>query len=135
MACLFLCIVFGTTNLHLDVADAINLMPWTLDASRPGAVWTIFPAGSAEKIAQFAREQDPQYDDKDPIQSHTLFLDDHKLRLLEEKYSVKAWKIEQYAGDAVVIPAGCAHQVDVQFLSCKAAKLTTHTGDQHSERN
>uniref|UniRef100_J3L7E4 JmjC domain-containing protein n=1 Tax=Oryza brachyantha TaxID=4533 RepID=J3L7E4_ORYBR len=47
-----------------------------------------------------------------PIHNQTFYLtaEQHKIKLKEE-YGVEPWTFEQKLGEAVLIPAGCPHQV------------------------
>lgn len=106
----------GSTRLHMDVADAINIL---LHASpgpdgKPGcAVWDLFRAEDADKIRQFLMEKfdKTQFKYQDPIHAQMFYLDSALRTELFEKYGVKSFRVYQYPGDAVFIPAGCAHQV------------------------
>ena len=101
----------GTTRLHVDVADAVNLITWTLDDSRPSAIWHIFPRGSTPHLRKFLRETHSDHGEEDPIHSQSFYLPDSQLERLATEYQVTPWKIEQRLGDMIVIPAGCPHQV------------------------
>ena len=101
----------GTTRLHLDMADAVNMITWTIDPSRPSAVWHIFPRESKTDLRKFLIETYPDHGDEDPIQSQSFYLTDAHLRRLAEDHDVVPWTIEQRLGDLIVIPAGCPHQV------------------------
>ncbi|KAG8792367.1 hypothetical protein FRC12_006293 [Ceratobasidium sp. 428] len=106
----------GSTRLHMDMADAVNIMMFASDSKDglPGvAAWDIFRASDSDKIRAYLRrhfsQKATQY--RDPIHSQLFFLDsDHRRRLYEEE-KVYSWRIYQRPGDAVFIPAGCAHQV------------------------
>ncbi|KIM21613.1 hypothetical protein M408DRAFT_101995 [Serendipita vermifera MAFF 305830] len=109
---------YGSTRLHMDMADAVNIMLYA--APLPGdtvgyAVWDIYPSESSAKIRKFLKEEYPletspvQY--VDPIHSQYFYLTPALRRKLFEKYKVSSWRIYQKPGDAVFIPAGCAHQV------------------------
>ncbi|QRV72004.1 JmjC domain, hydroxylase [Ceratobasidium sp. AG-Ba] len=106
----------GSTRLHMDMADAVNIMMYANNCKdgKPGtAVWDIFQAADADKIRDYLRRH---FDSKttkyrDPIHSQMFYLDsDHRRRLFEEE-GVYSWRIYQRPGEAVFIPAGCAHQV------------------------
>jgi len=105
---------FGSTRLHMDMADAVNIM---LYASKRGdgegfAVWNIFHADDANKIREFLRERNPGLPTTfDPIHSQHYYLDNHLRKELYETKGVISWRVEQRPGEAVFIPAGCAHQV------------------------
>ncbi|XWS32037.1 hypothetical protein CRYUN_Cryun23aG0126600 [Craigia yunnanensis] len=46
-----------------------------------------------------------------PIHDQTLFLNERHKKQLKEEFDVEPWTFEQYLGEAVLIPAGCPHQV------------------------
>jgi len=106
---------FGSTRLHMDMADAVNIM---LYASRRKndqegfALWNIFHADDATKIREFLREKNPGLPPTfDPIHSQHYFLDSQLRKELYETKGVVSWRAEQRPGEAIFIPAGCAHQV------------------------
>ncbi|RPD53490.1 hypothetical protein L227DRAFT_490016, partial [Lentinus tigrinus ALCF2SS1-6] len=106
----------GSTRLHLDVASAVNILPWTSsgDPSLTGAEWYIFDPDDLKPLRAYLRsKRHADYDSQgteDPIHAQQTFLDE---RMLEELslLGVRPYKIEQCLGDAVFIPAGAAHQV------------------------
>ncbi|CDS00276.1 uncharacterized protein SPSC_05339 [Sporisorium scitamineum] len=113
----------GTTRLHMDIADAVNIMlyaaPLTGDDDdvaeqhRPGvAAWDIFRAEDADTLRAFLREEHAKLKfQDDPIHIQRFFVTAPQRVKLYRKYGVKSWRIYQKAGEAVFIPAGCAHQV------------------------
>ncbi|KAI8076902.1 uncharacterized protein BX664DRAFT_344211 [Halteromyces radiatus] len=48
---------------------------------------------------------------KDPVHSQWIYLTEDLLERLKREYGIQSWRIYQNPGDAVYIPAGCAHQV------------------------
>ena len=56
------------------------------------------------------------------------------LRLLEEETGVRPWTFEQHELEAVVIPAGCPHQVRLQARKVGPG-LGACTGDCRSRRH
>ena len=103
----------GSTRIHVDLTDALNVMLWAAnlsDGSSGYAEWTIFERAAAPLINKFLEEN---YFDgpSDPIHSQQIYLTPAMLSHLEKEYHVKPFIIKQYPGDAVVIPAGCPHQV------------------------
>lgn len=104
----------GSTRLHMDMADAINIMLYaepTLDG-RPGyAVWDLFKAADAQRLRKFLKKKFRGQYQNDPIHSQTFYLDTTLRQELFEDYGVKSHRIYQKPGEAVFIPAGCAHQV------------------------
>ncbi|KDQ30124.1 hypothetical protein PLEOSDRAFT_2739, partial [Pleurotus ostreatus PC15] len=97
----------GSTRLHMDMADAINIM------ASGRALWHIFRSDDADAIRQVLK---PYCDPADPINSHQIYITPELLDILESK-GVKPYTFEQNQGDCVFIPAGCAHQVS-NITSC-----------------
>ncbi|CAE6469855.1 unnamed protein product [Rhizoctonia solani] len=106
----------GSTRLHMDMADAVNIMMYASGSSdgSPGvAAWDIFRASDSDKIRAYLRRhfKDRASEFRDPIHSQLFYLDSHHRKKLYEEERVFSWRIYQRPGDAVFIPAGCAHQV------------------------
>lgn len=104
----------GTTCLHMDIADAVNILLYTAEreGAEQAAQWDIFRAEDANAIRDFIRERHPESANKgDPIHAQVHFLDDEALKDLYAQKGVYSWRILQRSGQAVFIPAGCAHQV------------------------
>ena len=102
----------GSTRLHMDMADAVNIMLHTEKTSsgEPGsAVWDIYRAEDAEKVRQFLRRHFKSA--IDPIHAQAYYLDSALRRQLYEEFGVQSFRFYQRPGQAVFIPAGCAHQV------------------------
>jgi len=82
----------------------------TATARGGAAVWDIFPADATDTIRVFLRESlNHQIDD--PVMRQTCYLSTPQLERLRDEYHIVPWRIYQNPGDAVFIPAGCAHQV------------------------
>jgi lysine-specific demethylase 3 len=115
----------GTTRLHMDMADAVNIMVHAeLRGSEPGfAIWDIYRAEDSEKIREYLKKfpspftlkhlPDGSLPEQDPIHMQGFYLDPDMRRELLEEHRVYSHRITQYPGQAVFIPAGCAHQVNV----------------------
>lgn len=128
----------GSTRLHMDMADALNVMLYSSpcpDGSPGYAVWDLFRADDSDKIRAFIRKkfapgnsvntasktqssaekalalQAQQMAIHDPIHSQQFYLDVALRKELFEGHGVKSYRIYQRPGDGVFIPAGCAHQV------------------------
>ncbi|KAJ3168063.1 putative JmjC domain-containing histone demethylation protein 2C [Geranomyces variabilis] len=114
----------ATTNLHLDVADAANVMVWSQPHVRPddpsvpphrfdGAVWELFPPASLSKLRTYLREtyapRPARIDD--PIHDQTAYLHPRHLAELRALHGVTPIRLHQRPGDVVFVPAGFAHQV------------------------
>ncbi|GJJ07745.1 hypothetical protein Clacol_001950 [Clathrus columnatus] len=110
----------GTTRLHLDMADAVNVMLYSTkrpDGGEGMAVWDIFRAEDAEKIRRFLHHHFKDQFANDPIHAQVFYLDAELRKQLYNETGVYSWRIYQRPGDAVFIPAGCAHQV-VNYSDC-----------------
>jgi lysine-specific demethylase 3 len=117
----------GSTRLHMDMADAVNIMTYAAhkpDGSEGCAAWDLFRAQDSDKIRTFLRSKvrspnggPPQ----DPIHSQQIYLDDHLRLELFRIHGVKSFRFYQRPGEAVFIPAGCAHQVSNLADSVKIA--------------
>jgi lysine-specific demethylase 3 len=129
----------GSTRLHMDMADAFNVMLYAsscADGSPGYAAWDLYRAEDSDKIREFLRKKFtsgsaavtngrplPTQAEKaaalqnqaiaihDPIHSQHFYLDVELRRQLWEEYEVKSYRIYQRPGEGVFIPAGCAHQV------------------------
>ncbi|TFK45215.1 hypothetical protein OE88DRAFT_1640216 [Heliocybe sulcata] len=104
----------GTTRLHLDVTSAVNLMLYAVaeeDGSPGSAVWHIFPRSTCSSIRKLISESDMGEEMGDPIHNQKTYVSREMLDRLRVKYDVVPWEIKQRPGEAVFIPAGCAHQV------------------------
>jgi lysine-specific demethylase 3 len=111
----------GTTKLHLDITDAVNIMTFAAESKtakeRGGAaVWDIFPADATDKLRTFLRTTSSKPVD-DPVLRQTFYISIPQLEQLRNEYGIVPWRIYQNPGDAVFIPAGCAHQV-CNLTSC-----------------
>jgi len=123
--------VKGTTNLHLDLTDAMNIMLYedggdgapkftTVAKNIPkcGAIWDIFPRSATPILREYLKAKNVSVDD--PIHRHSYYLSEHELEELASK-GARSYRIFQNTGDAVFIPAGCAHQVRNRRSSIKTA--------------
>jgi hypothetical protein len=114
----------GSTRLHKDLTDAVNVMLWAAAFATgiPGcALWHIFPAAASRIINEFLRRRGLT-GLGDLIHLQQTYLTPALRDLLFKETEVRPWTILQRPGDAVYIPAGCAHQVRPPFvLSCTYA--------------
>lgn len=105
----------GSTILHMDITDTVNIMMWSAedDTESSGvAIWHIFPPQSSDRIRQFLWEGDNfSTEQGDPIHLQSLSLTPKLLLRLAVEHRVHPYIIYQKPGEAVFIPAGCAHQV------------------------
>lgn len=100
----------GSTRLHLDVTSAINLLVYTSGGDTPGALWHIFLADDLGTLRGYLRSRPGRTRDDDPIHAQNVYLTPPMLDELRE-LGVRPFMVHQRLGDAVFIPAGCAHQV------------------------
>lgn len=105
----------GTTRLHMDMADAVNIMTYTEhspDGSPGCAAWDLFRACDSDKLRAFLRYKFPKQSAvTDPIHAQQYYLDEVLRKELYDQYGVMSYRVYQRPGEAVFIPAGCAHQV------------------------
>ena len=104
----------GSTRLHMDMADAVNIMTYASpcpDGSPGCAAWDLFRAEDSDKLRKFLRKRFQGAFQHDPIHSQQVYFDSAARRELFKDYGVKSHRIYQRPGEAVFIPAGCAHQV------------------------
>ena len=103
----------GSTKLHIDITDAVNIMVWSSPTRQQSnyALWRIFPQTASAAICEYLRKHAGFTGPGHPIHSQTIYSTDSMLMELEAKYGVRPFTIHQRVGEAVFIPAGCAHQV------------------------
>jgi [histone H3]-dimethyl-L-lysine9 demethylase len=105
----------GSTKLHMDMSDALNIMTYAAeqpDGSAGCAAWDLFRSEDSDKIRKFLRAKfkgNPSIQ-SDPIHTQQVYLDDALRLELAKEYSVYSYRVYQQPGDGVFIPAGCAHQ-------------------------
>lgn len=99
----------GSTRLHCDLCDAINIMVFSSPPTGV-ALWHIFQGADSQKIRAYIRNFYKCTLD-DPIHSQHYYLGPSDLERLGKEYGVVPYVIRQKVGEAVYIPAGCAHQV------------------------
>jgi lysine-specific demethylase 3 len=104
----------GTTRLHMDMADALNVMTFASpceDGSPGCAAWDLFRAEDSDDLRTFLRKRFQGIAAQDPIHSQQVYLDEALKKELYDMLGVKSYRVYQRPGDAIFIPAGCAHQV------------------------
>ena len=127
----------GSTRLHMDMADALNVMLYASkceDGTEGYAVWDLFRAQDSDKLRGFLRKKFGHAQNgggqlvatggggsgmpiaHDPIHGQQFYLDVELRQALYDECGVKSYRVYQRPGDGVFIPAGCAHQVCFFFL-------------------
>ncbi|THU77367.1 Clavaminate synthase-like protein [Dendrothele bispora CBS 962.96] len=121
----------GSTRLHMDMADAVNIMTFaakTKEGFDGCAAWDLFKAKDSDKIRAFLKRKgrtgvvggaaagagnggpgSNQY--MDAIHGQQVYLDEEMRKELWQEEGVKSYRVYQRPGEAIFIPAGCAHQV------------------------
>lgn len=84
----------------------------------PGALWHIYHARDSDKIRDLLNKVAIERGDKlephhDPIHDQAWYLDGPLRERLYKEYGVEGYAIIQCLGDAVFIPAGAPHQVNI----------------------
>ena len=140
----------GTTPIHLDMSDAVNVLVYVEGAAgdaaaaeavvsgrrvgpSDGAVWHIFSQAESRALpAAVAKLVGPSGKRPAAVQrvgaevgsmlfDGSIYLDDELLELLAQQAGLVPFVVVQAVGDAVVVPAGCAHQVRNLRSSIKVA--------------
>ncbi|KAI0002943.1 hypothetical protein BJV74DRAFT_814326 [Russula compacta] len=114
----------GSTRLHMDMADGVNIMVHSearADGSPGVAAWDLFRAEDADRLRKFLKRRFGVSGQHDPILSQQYYLDAALRKELFDDYGIKSHRVYQRPGDAVFIPAGCAHQVANLADSIKVA--------------
>lgn len=104
----------GSTRLHLDLSDAINVLVCAENSSvgeAGGALWHIFSREDTVLLSTILKSHPSYSKTGNPIHQQTIYLTSSDLDWLRRKYGIVPYCIIQRSGQAVFIPAGCAHQV------------------------
>ncbi|KAI0739757.1 hypothetical protein C8Q80DRAFT_1222076 [Daedaleopsis nitida] len=117
----------GSTRLHLDLADAVNILLYAspnLDDRTGCALWHVFAPEDSDQIRKYLQTKlniTENIAAGDPIHNQDTYLTPSMLDELKNQYSVRPYVIYQRMGEAVFVPAGCAHQVSNQADCIKIA--------------
>ncbi|GBB87459.1 hypothetical protein RclHR1_13920010 [Rhizophagus clarus] len=123
----------GTTNLHLDMTDAVNMMAYApnvesrLEEERDkpaAAVWDLYHPADLPRVRRFLRKiaKELGLSINHPIHDQCFYLDKELRSRLASEEGVTGWRVFQNPGDVVFVPAGCAHQV-CNYTSCVKAAV------------
>lgn len=104
----------GSTRLHLDLSDAINVLVCAENSSAGeagGALWHIFSREDTVLLGTILKSHRSYQKTGNPIHQQTIYLTASDLEWLRKEHGIVPYCIIQRSGQAVLIPAGCAHQV------------------------
>ncbi|EIW54906.1 uncharacterized protein TRAVEDRAFT_130980, partial [Trametes versicolor FP-101664 SS1] len=110
----------GSTKLHLDVTSAVNILVYNSRGETSGALWHIFLADDLDKLRGYLRSSLGDTSTEDPIHAQSTYVTQPMLDELK-MLGVSPFVVHQRLGDAVFIPAGCAHQVSNTAACIKIA--------------
>ncbi|XP_010035268.2 lysine-specific demethylase JMJ25 isoform X1 [Eucalyptus grandis] len=104
---------------NLSIAEEV-ILDDDLEESFGGAVWDIFRRQDVPKLVEYLQRHWKEFRHINnlpvesvihPIHDQTLYLTERHKKQLKEEYHIEPWTFEQQLGEAVLIPAGCPHQV------------------------
>ncbi|XP_021750702.1 lysine-specific demethylase JMJ25-like isoform X2 [Chenopodium quinoa] len=127
------------TKLHYHMSDVVNILTHTTEGTlhlgkgaRPsgilegsedkseGALWDIFRREDVLKLQEYLKGHYTEFRHDHcsplsqvihPVHDQTFYLNEEHKRKLKEVYGIEPWTFVQKLGEAVLIPAGCLHQV------------------------
>jgi hypothetical protein len=86
----------GSTRLHKDLTDTVNIMLWEMPASHgPScALWDIFPAAASHIVDKFLIEQGSRGPGSATL-SQQIYVTPANHELLFKQYGIRPWTILQ----------------------------------------
>ena len=99
-----------------------------------GAEWIVFKRKDKDAVRRFlkTRFQDSIGKDIDPILSQQFYFNSKLLEELEVAENVRPYRRKQQMGEAILIPAGCAHQVKTTQAYCLKINILIFIAGQES---
>lgn len=119
---------YGSTVLHLDMSDALNMMLYAAkhpDGTPGYTSWQLFSPLDSIVLREFLVQEGVFDGAGDIIHSHQVYITHDMLDRLHRVHGVQPYEIHQHGGEVVYIPAGCTHQVQLAGLHQYLALLET----------
>ncbi|CAI7868527.1 unnamed protein product, partial [Closterium sp. NIES-54] len=120
----------GGSEQQQQAAGSSGGQVLTAGGEEGAALWDIFRREDSDKIRAFIARHLHEFRHlhnqviqsmDDEIHDQTVYLTARHKEMLYNEYGVEAWTFEQRRGEAVFIPAGCAHQVRNLMSNMKVA--------------
>lgn len=104
----------GSTRLHLDLSDAINVLVYAANSSTGeagGALWHIFSREDTVLLSSILKSHPSYRKPGNPIHQQKIYLSPSDLEWLQREHGIVPYCVLQRSGQGLFVPAGGAHQV------------------------